>query len=136
MKCLPLVYIIRVNVAVTYTFVMCGCILIFVASCRLLHIYHQLVSDNALPGVQYSYDLWHVTKLLGKDLDKAAGTSKTKALKQWVPHLKNHFWWSAETCGGNPEVMQASETLKYQNMFGWRFRFVSQRFFGGTLGVR
>ena len=65
---------------------------LFFGQCKNHHVKslkfcYEFVSDNAIPGVTYSYDLWHVTKLPGKDLDKPAGTAKTQALKPWVPHF-------------------------------------------------
>ena len=62
----------------------------------------KLMRDN-YPSVQHSYDIWHFGKSLRKKFKKAS--KKNPKIASWENSLVNHFWWSAQNCNGNPELL-------------------------------
>ncbi|XP_071482700.1 uncharacterized protein [Diadema antillarum] len=56
------------------------------------------------PEILHSWDVWHGAKNLGKKVAKASTTVRNQALKYWVKHITNHFWFCAETCGGDIDL--------------------------------
>ena len=69
-------------------------------------ICHFLPSETMLPGVRYSFDVWHAAKNVGKRLNAYAVKAKYKKLRPWISHLKNHFWWCARTSEGNDAIFR------------------------------
>ena len=49
-------------------------------------------------GIIHEYDVWHFGKSLRKKLVKACQKKSFDILRQWIPSIVNHLWWSAGTC--------------------------------------
>ncbi|XP_041423621.1 uncharacterized protein LOC121395106 [Xenopus laevis] len=54
----------------------------------------------------HQFDTWHFTKSLRKKLVAASKRRLCKPLSEWIQPLVNHFWWSAQTCGGDVDVLK------------------------------
>ena len=54
----------------------------------------------------YDKDVWHKATKLTKKLSEAAGLRGNDALRNWIPSIRNHFWHSSETCGGDVHKMK------------------------------
>ncbi|KAM8939385.1 uncharacterized protein RCH25_053012 [Pelodytes ibericus] len=58
----------------------------------------------------HRYDTWHFAKCLHKKLVTESSKKSCKALSRWVQPIVNHFWWSAQTCKGNPDLLREKFT--------------------------
>ncbi|XP_061566781.1 uncharacterized protein LOC133420914 [Cololabis saira] len=47
-------------------------------------------------GLQYSLDIWHAAKSLGKKLRRAGTVREQSELLPWIRHIVNHFWYCAK----------------------------------------
>jgi len=61
---------------------------------------------NEFPNIEHQHDLFHIEKRVGKKLTAKGKTAACKELMPWVKSVTNHLWWSAQTCGGEPEVLR------------------------------
>ncbi|XP_052285951.1 uncharacterized protein LOC127881841 [Dreissena polymorpha] len=64
------------------------------------------IMRKSYPKIWHSYDMWHGAKNLGKKLSSIALAKGNEALKPWLKDITNHFFHSAETCGGNALEMK------------------------------
>lgn len=55
--------------------------------------------------VDHEFDIWHLTKSIGKKLTSKARLKGNEELGPWVNSIKNHLWWSAQNCGGNYNLL-------------------------------
>jgi hypothetical protein len=82
------------------------------------------------PEVYHGYDIWHVAKSLRKKLTKAA--KKHPKIAEWSSQLVNHFWWSCEHCGKDPDLlleMFHSHLFHALNIHSWgRKRVIHEKF--------
>lgn len=51
--------------------------------------------------------MWHGAKNLGKKLAAVACSKGNEILKPWLSDITNHFFYCADTCDKNVEIMQA-----------------------------
>ena len=51
-------------------------------------------------------DHQHISKSVSKKLAAASKKSRCSDLAPWIPSIVNHLWWSAESCGNDPEVLK------------------------------
>ena len=58
------------------------------------------------PNIDHQFDPWHVAKSVSKKLSAASKKSDCSDLAPWIPSIVNHLWWSAESCGKDPEVLK------------------------------
>ena len=58
------------------------------------------------PNIDHQFDPWHVAKSVSKKLSAASKKSGCSELAPWIPSIVNHLWWSAESCGKDPEVLK------------------------------
>ncbi|KAK1889567.1 putative chemoreceptor glutamine deamidase CheD 1 [Dissostichus eleginoides] len=59
------------------------------------------------PEITHQFDLWHFCKSIIKKIIKACGKKKAFApLLGWLQSISNHFWWCAESCQGNVEILK------------------------------
>ena len=57
--------------------------------------------------ISHQFDVWHMSKSIMKRLGKIADTKQGSELRQWIPAINNHMWWSAaEKCHGAPRKME------------------------------
>ena len=68
----------------------------------------QIVKEMRVsnPEKCHEFDPWHVAKGVSKKLAAAAKIRECEGLGEWIPSIINHFWWSAQTCGGDAEVLK------------------------------
>lgn len=68
----------------------------------------QIVKEMRVnnPEKCHEFDPWHVAKGVSKKLSAAAKWKKCEDLAEWIPSIINHLWWSAQTCGGNADVLK------------------------------
>ncbi|KAK0148355.1 hypothetical protein N1851_011326 [Merluccius polli] len=68
----------------------------------------QIVKEMRVsnPEKCHEFDPWHVAKGVSKKLAAAAKRRECEGLGEWIPSIINHFWWSAQTCGGDAEVLK------------------------------
>ena len=55
------------------------------------------------PNIDHQFDPWHISKSVKKKVAAASKKSGCSDLAPWIPSLVNHLWWSAESCGNDPE---------------------------------
>ncbi|XP_063060604.1 uncharacterized protein LOC134453783 [Engraulis encrasicolus] len=67
----------------------------------------QIVKEMRVshPEKHHEFDPWHVVKGVSKKLAAVARRKECEGLGEWIPSIVNHFWWSAQTCGGDAEVL-------------------------------
>lgn len=65
----------------------------------------SIIKKN-FPNIRHSYDMWHGAKNLGKKLAAVAWSKGKEILKPWLSDITNHFFYSADTCDRNVEIMQ------------------------------
>lgn len=59
------------------------------------------------PEITHQFDLWHFCKSIIKKIVIACGKKKKFApLLGWLQSIKNHFWWCAESCEGNVDMLK------------------------------
>ena len=58
------------------------------------------------PNIDHQFDPWHVAKSVSKKLGTASKKSGCLELAPWIPSIVNHLWWSAESCGKDPELLR------------------------------
>ena len=58
------------------------------------------------PNIEHQFDPWHLAKSVSKKLSAASKKSGCSDLAPWIPSIVNHLWWSAESCGKDPEVLK------------------------------
>lgn len=64
------------------------------------------IMKKNFPEIKHSYDMWHGAKNLGKKLMSVACSKGNEDLKPWLSDITNHFFYSADTCNGDVEIMQ------------------------------
>eukprot|EP00116_Pleurobrachia_bachei_P005965 sb/3466227/ len=57
-------------------------------------------------GISINFDVWHLSRNIRKRLKAIA--VKHPAIKPWIDEIVNHFWWSANHCGGDKQVLLES----------------------------
>ena len=58
------------------------------------------------PNIDHQFDPWHIAKSVSKKFSAASKKSGCSELAPWIPSIVNHLWWSAESCGKDPEVLK------------------------------
>eukprot|EP00112_Aurelia_sp_Birch-Aquarium-sp1_P016508 Seg3753.2 transcript_id=Seg3753.2/GoldUCD/mRNA.D3Y31 product="hypothetical protein" protein_id=Seg3753.2/GoldUCD/D3Y31 len=54
----------------------------------------------------HSLDVWHKAKSLAKQLHKAAKGKDCEGLKEWIPSIVNHFWYSCQVANGDVQKLK------------------------------
>ena len=54
----------------------------------------------------HSLDVCHKAKSLAKQLHKAAKGKDCEGLKEWIPCIVNHFWYSCQVANGDVEKLK------------------------------
>lgn len=68
------------------------------------HIVKEMRVSN--PEKCHEFDPWHVAKGVSKKLSAAAKRRECEGRGDRIPSITNHLWWSAQTCGGDAEVLK------------------------------
>ena len=59
------------------------------------------------PDIDHEFDLWHVVKgAVNKPVAKAGKKAPCRQLNEWSFSISNHIWFSSQSCGGDPELLQ------------------------------
>ena len=68
----------------------------------------QITSElrKKYPAIIHQYDVWHLSRWVTKNLSKKAKKKGNEDLTKWIQSVSNHLWWSAQTCNGDPELLQ------------------------------
>ena len=68
----------------------------------------QITSElrKKYPAIIHQYDVWHLSKWVTKKLSNKAKKKGNEDLTKWIQSVSNHLWWSAQTCNGDPELLQ------------------------------
>lgn len=61
---------------------------------------------KTFPAVNHQFDVWHFAKSVVKKVHKVAKKKDMETLRQWIPSVSNHLWWSSASCGGNAEMLR------------------------------
>ena len=85
----------------------------------------QITSElrKKYPNIIHQYDIWHLSKWVTKKLCKKAKKKGNEQLSKWIQAVSHHLWWSAQTCNGDPELLQEKwlSTLQHVvNKHKWR----------------
>ena len=56
-------------------------------------------------GIKHEFDVYHLASHVRKKIKNLAKKPKLHRLSRWVRSLVNHLWWSAATCGGDPDLL-------------------------------
>ena len=59
-----------------------------------------------LKKLMHSLDVWHKAKSLAKQLHKAAKGKDCEGLKEWIPCIVNHFWYSCQVANGDVKKLK------------------------------
>ncbi|XP_037516619.1 uncharacterized protein LOC119393581 [Rhipicephalus sanguineus] len=59
------------------------------------------------PGIEHTYDAWHVGKGVKKKLTVAAKKSACAALKEWIQPVVNHLYWCVAVSEGDGDLLVA-----------------------------
>ncbi|XP_071852468.1 uncharacterized protein [Apostichopus japonicus] len=59
-------------------------------------------------GIIHQNDVWPGSKSLTKMLTKAAKAKENKAILEWMPAIRKHFWFSSSSCDGDEKKLKAS----------------------------
>ncbi|CAB3382622.1 Hypothetical predicted protein [Cloeon dipterum] len=73
------------------------------------------------PTIQHEYDVWHLAKSITKKLTELA--KKHKELADWIPAIRNHLWFAANTCKGDEKLLitkWASMINHVQGIHSWK----------------
>ncbi|XP_041479210.1 uncharacterized protein LOC121426873 [Lytechinus variegatus] len=57
------------------------------------------------PYIIHQFDVWHLTKSIGKRLITKSKQKGCSELSQWTQAINNHIWWAAQHCRGDPELI-------------------------------
>lgn len=58
------------------------------------------------PEIAHQFDVWYLVKGIIKKLTAVGKIKGNEALLDWIQSLNNHFWWCAESCDGDVEVLR------------------------------
>ncbi|XP_044127705.1 uncharacterized protein LOC122921637 [Bufo gargarizans] len=81
----------------------------------------KLIKDE-YPRIIHQFDVWHLAKSVGQKILTASKTQNCSALSPWISSIKNHLWWCARNCDGNPTklVIRWKSVLKHVlNIHEW-----------------
>ena len=55
--------------------------------------------------IEHQFDVWHMAKSVTKKITKKAKAKYCGQLYPWIQSISNHFWWSAQTCEGDAQLL-------------------------------
>ncbi|KAJ8039748.1 hypothetical protein HOLleu_13849 [Holothuria leucospilota] len=59
-------------------------------------------------GIEHQNDKWNGSKTLTKMIMKAAKSKENKVLIDWMPAIRNRFWFSSRICNGDEKALKAT----------------------------
>ena len=62
------------------------------------------------PTIKHQFDIWHFAKSVTKKLHKSSKKKDYATLRQWIPAIETHLWWSASNCNRDPKVLRKKWT--------------------------
>ena len=70
------------------------------------HVTIRKIMRLEYPTIIHQFDVWHLVKSITKRLTALAKVKGNENLFDWIQSLNNHFWWCAESCNGDAEVLR------------------------------
>ncbi|XP_041463201.1 uncharacterized protein LOC121414191 [Lytechinus variegatus] len=68
-----------------------------------------------LPHIIHVYDVWHVSKGVGKKVHALAKQKDCEELVQWEPSITNHMYWVAATCEEDEDDLRVAKWKSLMN---------------------
>ena len=56
--------------------------------------------------MNHQFDVWHLANSVTKQLTETAKKKDRSELSPWIKSVSNHFWWCADTCEGDKELLR------------------------------
>ncbi|XP_069833039.1 uncharacterized protein [Dendropsophus ebraccatus] len=81
----------------------------------------KMIKDD-YSAITHELDVRHLAKSVGKRLLRASKKKNCSELANWIGPIKNHLWWSFNTCGQNPNLLlEKWNSLLYhvQDVHSW-----------------
>ena len=57
------------------------------------------------PYITHQYDVWHMAKSVVKQLTQKGKLKHCERLLPWIQSISKHFWWAAQTCNGDAQLL-------------------------------
>ncbi|XP_070545993.1 uncharacterized protein [Ptychodera flava] len=70
------------------------------------HITIRKIMRLEYPEIEHQFDIWHLVKSVIKRLCAVGKVKGNSALLEWIQSISNHFWWCAESCRGDVNVLR------------------------------
>lgn len=80
-----------------------NCEVIGISTDRHLQIKKYMREEH--PQKIHQIDPWHLSKSITKKITAASKKKNCGELIDWNQSVLNHFWWSVDSCGGDPESL-------------------------------
>ena len=72
---------------------------------RQIAVTHDLL--QSVRKVKHYFDVWHRAKKISARLKECAAKKKMMPLREWIPSVRNHFWFCSRACNGDADVLLA-----------------------------
>ena len=69
--------------------------------CTDRHIGINALMNKKFKDIEHQVDVWHLAKSVAKHLLQKAKLKECGELHAWMASIKNHLWWSSQTCNGD-----------------------------------
>ncbi|XP_056406820.1 uncharacterized protein LOC130297972 [Hyla sarda] len=73
--------------------------------CMDRHVAIRKMLREEYSDIKHEFDVWHLVKSIGKTLLAASKRKQCKDLTEWISPIKNHIWWSGNTCKKYPDEL-------------------------------
>ncbi|XP_070540791.1 uncharacterized protein [Ptychodera flava] len=77
-------------------------------------------------NIEHQLDVWHKSTKINAKLSEAANMRGNHDLRKWKSAVRNHFWYSSRTCGGDIDVLKNKWTSILHHVTG------THEWFGGA----
>ncbi|XP_056407077.1 uncharacterized protein LOC130298188 [Hyla sarda] len=75
--------------------------------CTDRHVAIRKMLREEYSDIKHEFDVWHLVKSIGKTLLAASKRKQCNDLTEWISPIKNHIWWSGNTCKKYPDELLA-----------------------------
>lgn len=72
---------------------------------RNLSVAKVIREEPKYANVVHEYDIWHLGKSIRKKVIQASRQRNCGLLTLWSKSIVNHFWYCAQSCNGDPDVL-------------------------------
>ena len=70
------------------------------------HVTIRKIMRLEYSSITHQFDVWHLVKSITKRLTALSKIKGNEPLFDWIQSINNHFWWCAESCNGDAEVLR------------------------------